>query len=245
MKTADVMTTNVVTVDRDALVMDVVKLMLERQISGLPVVDAAGAPVGMISEGDLLRRVELGTQRQRPRWIEFLIGPGRLATEYANAYGRKVHEVMTTPVHTVSEGTPLSDVVKIMESKRIKRLPVVRDRRVVGIVTRANLLHALAAIAPETRPASTDDAAIRGRILAELQREAWAPVALIDVIVKDGVVHLWGTLTDERQRQAIAVAAENTPGVNRVVDHLVSQLVWLDPMSGAFVAGGDPPSPSS
>jgi signal-transduction protein with cAMP-binding, CBS, and nucleotidyltransferase domain len=199
----------------------------------------------MISEGDLLRRVELGTERRRPRWIEFLIGPGRLATEYATACGRKVHEVMTTPVQTVPEDTPLSEIVKIMESRRIKRLPVVRDGRIVGIVSRANLLHALATIVPEARPTSTDDAAIRSRILAELQKETWAPVALIDVIVKDGVVHLWGTLTDERQRQAIAVAAENTPGVKQVVDHLVSQLVWLDPMSGAFIAGSDSPPQSS
>jgi CBS domain-containing protein len=235
MKASDVMTHNAITIDQDASVMNAVQLMLKRRISGLPVVDSTGALVGILTEGDLLRRVELGTQRRRQRWIEFLIGPGRLASEYVSASGRKVGEVMTTTVHTVTEDTPLSEVVQIMESRRIKRLPVVREGRVVGILSRANLVRTLATMAHDVKPARATDASIRKSLLAELAKQSWAPVASVDVIVKDGVVHLWGTLTEERQRQGIRVAAENTAGVKRVEDHMV----WIEPISGMVVPSAD------
>jgi CBS domain-containing protein len=235
MNAGDVMTQSTVTVEPDASIMHAIQLMLKRRISGLPVVDETGALVGMLTEGDLLRRAELGTQKRRPRWIEFLIGPGRLASEYVSACGRKVSEVMTVPVHTVTEDTPLIDVVKIMESRQVKRLPVVRDGRLVGIVSRANLLRALVSIARETKPVDVTDAAIRQRLLAELGKQSWAPVASIDVTVRSGVAHLWGTLTEERQRQGIRVVAENTPGVKRVEDHLV----WIEPFSGIVVPSVD------
>lgn len=231
MNAGDVMTQSTLTVDPDASIVHAIQLMLKRRISGLPVVDNTGALVGIVTEGDLLRRAELGTQKRRPRWIEFLIGPGRLADEYVNASGRKVQDVMTTQVHTVSEDTPLTEVVKIMESKQVKRLPVLREGRVVGILSRANLLRALVSVARDAKPANVEDASIRQHLLAELAKQSWAPVALIDVIVKDGVVHLWGTLTEERQRHGIRVMAENVPGVKRVEDHLV----WIEPMSGVVV----------
>jgi CBS domain-containing protein len=235
MNAGDVMTQAMVTVEPDASIMHAIQLMLKRRISGLPVVDDSGALVGMLTEGDLLRRAELGTQKRRPRWIEFLIGPGRLASEYVSACGRKVNEVMTVPVHTVTEDTPLIDVVKIMESRQVKRLPVVRDGRPVGIVSRANLLRALVSIAREAKPVDVTDAAIRQRLLAELGKQSWAPVASIDVTVRGGIAHLWGTLTEERQRQGIRVVAENTPGVKRVEDHLV----WIEPFSGIVVPSVD------
>lgn len=231
MNAGDVMTQSTVTIGPDDSVMHAVELMLKRRISGLPVVDDTGALVGILTEGDLLRRIELGTQKRRPRWIEFLIGPGRLASEYVSASGRKVHEVMTSPVHTVSEDTPLTDVVSIMESRQVKRLPVVRGSKLVGILSRANLLRALVSISRDTKPTNVTDACIRKQLLEELGKQSWAPLALIDVIVKNGVVHLWGTLTEERQRQGIRVVAENTPGVTRVVDHLV----WIEPVSGLVV----------
>jgi CBS domain-containing protein len=232
MNAGDVMSQGTVTVDPDDSVMHAVQIMLKRRISGLPVVDNAGALVGILTEGDLLRRAELGTQKRRPRWIEFLLGPGRLANEYVSACGRKVSEVMTTPVHTATEDTPLTEVVKIMESKQVKRLPVMREGRVVGIISRANLLRALASIprdTRDTRAAHPSDASIRRHLLTELGKQTWAPP--VDVIVRNGVVHLWGTLTDERQRQGIRVAAENTPGVKRVEDHLV----WIEPISGVVL----------
>ena len=235
MNAGDVMTQNTVTIGPDDSIMHAIQLMLKRRISGLPVVDDTGALLGILTEGDLLRRAELGTQKRRPRWIEFLIGSGRLASEYVSACSRKVHEVMTTPVHTVMEDTPLTEVVKIMESKRVKRLPVVRDGHIVGILSRANLLRALFSIARDAKPAHVSDASIRQGVLAELAKQSWAPVALIDVIVRNGVVHRWGTLTEERQRQGIRVAAENTPGVKRVEDHLV----WIEPVSGMVLPSAE------
>ena len=235
MNAGDIMTQSTVTVDPDASIMHAIHLMLKRRISGLPVVDNTGALVGILTEGDLLRRAELGTQKRRPRWIEFLIGPGRLASEYVSACGRTVREVMTTLVHTVPEDAPLTDVVKIMESRQVKRLPVVRDGRVVGILSRANLLRALVSIARDTKPVAMSDSLIRQRLVEELGKQSWAPAALVDVIVRNGVVHLWGTLLEERQRQGIRVLAENTSGVKSVEDHLV----WIEPLSGVVVPSVD------
>jgi CBS domain-containing protein len=144
--------------------------MLQNRISGLPVVDGSGKLVGMVTEGDFLRRTEIGTQRQRARWIEFLIGPGRLADEYSRSSGRSVSDVMTRDVHTASIDASLDDIVRIMERHRVKRVPVVEEGKVVGIVTRANLLHALVGIADEIAPSSAGDTAIREQIFAELKR---------------------------------------------------------------------------
>jgi CBS domain-containing protein len=235
MKAADVMTANPVTVKPDSSVMEAVRIMLQKRFSGLPVVDDTGAVIGIVTEGDLLRRAETGTQRRRPRWIEFFVGPGRLATEYAQACGHKVDEVMSQPVLTVTEDRPLDEIVNMMERHGIKRLPVVRDGKLVGIVSRANLLRALASVARETKPGSADDASIRQRLRAELEQQRWAPSSMIDVVVRNGVVHLWGTILDERQRQGIRVVAENIPGVRAVEDHLV----WVEPTSGMVVTANN------
>lgn len=231
MKVADVMTREVVSIAPDASVMEAVRLMLQHRISGLPVIDASGKLQGVVTEGDFLRRVETGTERKRSRLVEFLLGPGRLATDYVHATGRKVGEVMTPDPRTVTEDEPLEKVVHLMERYRIKRVPVVRGDKVVGIVTRQNLMRALASLALSEHPVAADDASIRERLLAELKRQSWAPVGLIDVVVKDGVVKLSGALTDERERQAIRIAAENIPGVKKVEDHLV----WIEPNTGVIV----------
>ena len=235
MKVSDVMTRDVVSIAPDASIMEAVRLMLQHRISGLPVIDAAGKLQGVVTEGDFLRRVETGTERKRSRLVEFLLGPGRLATEYVHASGRKVDEVMTPDVRTVNEDETLEKVVHLMERYRIKRVPVVRGAKVVGMVTRANLMRALASLALAEHPVAADDAAIRERLLAELKKQSWAPVGLIDVVVKDGVVKLSGALTDERERQAIRVAAENIPGVKKVEDHLV----WIEPNTGVIVEAPD------
>jgi CBS domain-containing protein len=231
MKAKDVMTSPVISIEPETPVLEAVRIMLQRRISGLPVIEKDGQLVGMVTEGDFLRRAETGTERRRPRWLEFLVGPGRLADEYTHSHARKVGEIMTTKPLTVTEETPLEEVVKVMEKRQIKRLPVVRGKEVVGIISRANLVHALAGVAGEVKPAAAGDQAIRDRLLAELAKQSWAPIALIDVIVKNGVVELWGTITDERERQAIIVAAENVPGVKRVNDHLA----WVDALSGMVI----------
>jgi CBS domain-containing protein len=230
MKASDVMTKRVISIEADAPIMEAVRLMLQNRISGLPVVGRKGELVGMVTEGDFLRRSEIGTQRHRNRWLEFLVGPGRLADEYVHASGRKVEEVMTREPITVTEDTPLDEAVGLMERHRIKRLPVVRDGKLVGIVTRANIMHALVSLATGTKAAPAgDDVAVREQILAEIKRQSWAPSA--NVTVREGVVELWGTITDERERAALIVAAENVAGVKKVHDHLV----WIEPNSGFVV----------
>jgi CBS domain-containing protein len=227
MKASDVMTSHVVSVKADASIMTAVRLMLQNRISGLPVTGPEGELVGIVTEGDFLRRGDIGTQRRRSGWLEFLIGSGRWADEYVRTRGRKVAEVMTREVITITGDAPLDEVVTLMERHRIKRLPVVRDGRVVGIVSRANIMHALVSLAVEAKsPAASTDASIRANILAECDKQPWRP--LLNVVVRDHVVHLWGTLSDERERRALVVLAENVPGVQAVHDHMV----WVEPTSG-------------
>ena len=235
MLAGDVMTRKVISVASDASAMQAGTLMLKHQISGLPVVDSSGVLLGIISEGDFLRRAELGTQRSRPRCLAFLIGPGRLASEYVHACGRKVKEIMTPNPYTVTEATPVTEVVQLMERHRIKRVPVVCGRRLVGIVSRADLLGALARLARAAETVATNDAEIRERVMAELRRQSWAPLDLINVIVRDCIVDLQGTITEDSARQAMVVAAENVPGVRAVHDHLV----WVEPVSGMTVLPQD------
>jgi CBS domain-containing protein len=231
MRCADVMTGRVISVAPDASILECIRLMLQHRISGLPVIDAAGSLVGIVTEGDFLRRVEAGTERKRPRWLEFIAGPGRLADEYVHSHGRKVAEVMSPEPVTISEDTPVEEVVRLMEERRIKRLPVMRGTKVVGIVSRANLLHALASVGREATPPAKDDRAIRERVLAELAKQPWAPRDLIDVTVRNAVVELWGVVTADHQREAAAVAAEKVPGVKKVVNHLA----WIEPTSGMVI----------
>jgi CBS domain-containing protein len=228
MNAGDVMTPRVVSVGPDASIVEAMQLMLANRISGLPVIAENGKLVGIVTEGDFLRRAETGTQRVRRRWLEFFMGPGKLAEEYVRTHSRKVGEVMTPDPVTITEDTPLAAVVGLLEERRIKRLPVVRSGVVVGIVSRANLLHALASLARAQPSEVPTDAAIRERIYAELNRQRWIPKDFINIVVRDGEVELWGTILDERERQAVRVAAENVPGVKHVFDHLV----WVEPMSG-------------
>lgn len=223
MKAADVMTRRVITVHPETPVVDAVRVMLQDGLSGLPVVDQEGRLVGMVTEGDFLRRHELGTQPKRRRWIEILIGPNPLAEEYVHTHARKVGDVMRDKVVTVDPGASLDEIVAAMEHNRIKRIPVVRDGQVVGIVSRADLLRALASVsaAGELASRSVDtDRALRERILVELERQPWGREIAVSVVVWDGSVHLWGTITDERRRRALRVLAENIPGVSDVTDHL-------------------------
>jgi CBS domain-containing protein len=235
MKASDVMTARVVSVSPDTTVMEAIRLMLQNHISGMPVIDGAGHLVGVVTEGDFLRRAETGTERKRSRWLELLIGPRTLAEDYVHEHGRKVSEVMSPDPITIGEDTSLEEVVRIMERRRIKRLPVVRGNTVVGIVSRANLMHALASLGRAAPAQAAGDKAIRDQILAELDKQPWAPVALIDVVVRDGVVELWGTITEESQGEALQVCAENVPGAKEVVNHLT----WIEPVSGMILSSPD------
>lgn len=221
MKAADVMTKDVVTATPETSIEEAVRLMLQHGVSGLPVVDDAGAVVGIVTEGDLLRRAETGTEREHSRWLQFLIAPGRLAEEYAHSHARKVGEVMTGAVVSVALETPLAEVVALVESRRIKRLPVIDKGRLAGIISRADLLSALADLLPKTAAGPISDADIRRRVLAEIDKQPWAPRGAIDAAVQNGIVDLRGVIRDERVRAGLRVAAENVPGVKLVQDHLV------------------------
>lgn len=220
MNVADVITRGVISLAPDHSMRKAAKLMLQYEMSGFPVVDR-GKLVGIVSEGDFLRRTETGTERHRGRWIEFLVGPGRLAEEYAHAHGHTVDEVMTREVVTVAEDTSLEEAVRLMERHHIKRLPVVKGDAVVGIITRANLVRAFIMGSPKTTAPPVTDAAIREKLVAELDKQPWAPRGSFDAVVENGVVDLQGIIRDERQRVALRIAAENIPGVKQVRDHLL------------------------
>ncbi|MGJ4945859.1 CBS domain-containing protein [Bradyrhizobium sp. HKCCYLS1011] len=230
MRAHQIMTRPVITVTPETPIVEAANIMLERHVSGLPVVDGAGKLVGVVSEGDFIRRSEIGTERKRGRWLRFILGPGKSAADFVQEHGRKVSEVMTKAPLTITEDTALAEIVDIMERNHVKRLPVTRGDQVVGIVSRANLLQAVASLARQVPDPTADDDHIRNRIIDVLEKNDWCPFGL-SVIVKDGIVHLSGVITEERSRQAAVVAAENIDGVQKVHDHLC----WVDTMSGMYL----------
>jgi CBS domain-containing protein len=230
MRAHQIMTRPVITVTPESTIVDAANTMLQKHVSGLPVVDATGKLVGIVSEGDFIRRSEIGTQRKRGRFLKFILGPGKAATDFVHEHGRKVAEVMTPEPLTITEETPLEDIVELMEKKSIKRLPVMRADKIVGIVSRSNLLQAVASLAHEIPDPTADDDHIRNRVIDALEKNDWCPFGL-NVIARDGIVHLSGVITEERSRQAAVVAAENVTGVKTVHDHLC----WVDTMSGMYL----------
>lgn len=235
MNVSHIMTPDAISVLPEDSVQHAIELMLKNRISGLPVVDKNRYLVGIVSEGDLLRRAEIGTERKRNRWLSLLLGTGRLAKDYVHSHGRKVEEIMTPEPVTVSEYTSLEDVARLMEQHHIKRLPVMRDEKLVGMVTRANLIQAIAARGHAIPPLTDSDQAIRIGILNEIAKQPWAPAPLINVTVKDGVVEIFGVVTDGRQEEALKVLIENTRGVKSVKN----ELTWIEPMSGTVILPAD------
>lgn len=231
MEAHQVMTSPVLTISPGATVRQAIEMMLEKRVSGLPVVNEIGQLVGMISEGDLLHRSELGTEKHHSKWLDFLLGPGRNASDYVHSHSRRVADVMTTDIVTVQETTPLEEVVKLMEKRRIKRVPVVRDGGVSGIVTRSDLLRALIKTSAAQVVAKSDDE-IKQKIYDTIEQKGWAPIGSIRIKVTDGHVTLAGTIFDERERDAIRVCAENQPGVSGVTD----EMIWVEPTSGTFMS---------
>ena len=222
----DVMTTNVITVGPDMSVRDLAAMLSERGISGAPVVDPSGRMVGIVSEGDLLHRAELGTEKHSERrhswWLEHYASG--LAQDYVKSHGRAVRDIMTRNVTTVTEDTSLADIAMELETKRLKRVPVMRDGKIVGIISRSNLVRALGAtLANPAAGAGEDDRTIRAALLTELAQQQWATrLWQQDIIVSNGIVHLWfGSDEPEERRQAVRVATENISGVRGVDEHIV------------------------
>ena len=224
------MTQQVITVATGAPIVEAANTMLQNHISGLPVVDETGKLVGVVAQGDFIRRAEIGTQRKRGRWLKVLLGPGKLASDFVHERGHKVGEIMTLDPYTVTEDTTLEDIVDLMEKKHVKRLPVMRGDQLVGIVTRSNLLQAVAELTRDVPDPTADDDHIRSRIITSIEKTDWGPFGL-GVIVRNGNVHLSGVVTNEKFREATIVAAENVSGVKKVHDHLC----WVEPMSGMYL----------
>src|SRR5215475_9506304 len=222
MRAADVMGRNVITVHPDTEIADAIKLLVEHDISALPVVDEHSKLVGIMSEADLMRRTEIGTEKQRPHWIESLMGAATLAGEFTKSHALKVGEIMTEEVVSVSEDASLAEIATLFERHRIKRVPVTRDGAVVGIVSRSNLIQALASAVVHGAASIDTDQQIRRELLGRLEQESWTDFGERNVIVHDGVVHLWGLVGSQAQRTALTALAEGIPGVKQVSDEMIA-----------------------
>src|SRR5215471_10311345 len=222
MRAIDVMVRDVVTVRPETEVAEAVKLLAEHDVSALPVVDQAGYLVGVLSEADLIHRAEIGTEKSRPWWLEAMIGASTLAEEFAKSHGKKVREVMTGGVISVAEETPLSEIAALFERKRIKRVPVVRGGKLVGIVSRSNLIQALASVVGHIDRPAESDRQIRLELLSRLEKQSWTDFGSRNVTVGDRVVHLWGLVGSPEERKALLALAESVPGVARVCDEMIS-----------------------
>jgi CBS domain-containing protein len=226
MKAADVMVTAVITVHPDTSVAKIAEVLLANRISAVPVVNDKEALVGIVSEGDLIHRVEAGTERHRSWWLELLTGKEVLAYEFVKSHARKAADVMTHKVVSVTPDTPLADIASLLEKHGIKRVPVVNNGKLAGIVSRANLVQALVNIEHAAKAnVSLDDAALQGNILAQLNSKSWFNPSTVTVVVNDGMVELWGIVDSESEKNAIRVAVEVTPGVRKVSNHLVIEHV--------------------
>jgi len=221
MKAADIMTTKVVTVAADATAQEAAAQMLRHRVSALPVVDQSGKLIGIVSEGDLMRRGELGTERERSWWLELLTSNRTLATDYAKAHGRKVSEVMSRKLIAANPDTPINDIALLLEQHAIKRVPIVDKGKLVGIVARANLVQALAGLNVKTpEKQAGKDSEIREEVLARLSGAPWRPW-LLNVTVHDGVAELWGIANSNDEKTAAGVAVENAPSVVKVNNHII------------------------
>jgi len=220
MNAADVMTSNVISVRADASVGEIAEILLTNRISGVPVVDDAGDLIGIVSEGDLIHRVEVGTERRRSWWLELLSSKQILAHEFIKAHARKAADLMTRHVITVRPGTPLSDLASLLDKHGIKRVPVTENGKLVGIVSRANLVQALFKPRQDTvAEKAVTDSALRDKILAQLKFEPWWP-GDVNIIVRDGAVELWGIVESQVENDAIRVAIEEISGVRSISNHI-------------------------
>lgn len=227
MKASDVMVSPVITVTPNTSVREVAKLLLEQRISAVPVVDDKQQLVGIVSEGDLMRRSESDTERRRSWWLEAFTSDQTLAAEYIKAHSRKVADIMTSRVITAAPDTPLHEIAALFEKNSIKRVPIMRDGQLVGIVSRANLIQSVATARGESG-VSLSDVEIRERLMNHLQQQKWTHASLLNVTVNAGVVDLWGITHSATESQALRVAAESVPGVRAVNDNMLRQQAWTE-----------------
>jgi CBS domain-containing protein len=222
MRAKDIMTESIVCVNVKETVFDAAELLLGAGVSAAPVVNDKGNVVGIVSEADLIHRAELETA-PRKSWLQRLLGTeATAARDYVTSHARKVADVMTREVVTASDEATLGELVGLIEKHRVKRIPIVCDDKLVGIVSRANLLGALLSREPDTAVGLADDKSLRQAVVDAFDKQAWKSRWPVNVVVNDGVVHLWGFVEGEEVRKAYRVAAENVPGVKKVKSHLRS-----------------------
>jgi CBS-domain-containing membrane protein len=218
---SDVMVRDVKTVGPGTNVAEAARLMVHNDLSALPVVDDHGHLIGIISEADLLQREEIGTDVRHPRWIEAMTPASTLAAEFAKSHGRQVKELMSEDVITAREDTSLAEIAAILERRRIKRIPITRDGALVGIVSWANLIQALASASLEPSKELNQSRTIRQELLSRLGTQSWTDFGSRNIIVADGKVHLWGLVGSPAERKALVALAEGVPGVTGVVDEMI------------------------
>jgi CBS domain-containing protein len=223
MKAKDVMVTNVITVGPEASVPEVANILCRNQISALPVVDRRGKLVGIISEGDLVRRAELGTDYRRSWWLDIFARKSKeaLAIEYRKSHARRVKDLMTQKVITAKTGTSLRDIAILLEKNRIKRVPIIASSKVVGIVSRANLIQALASTRKESAQSTITDSTIRKRVMAQFKSERWSKHSILNATVQDRAVKLWGIVDSEAEKEAARVAVEQVAGIRAIENNVV------------------------
>ena len=242
MRADQMMSRQVITIGVDASIVDAIKTMLKHGVSALPVVDQTGNLVGILSKSDFLRRAEIGTEQKRGRLLTFLAGPDRVAFDFKREHGRKVGEIMTPNPVTITEDTTVEVIARIMESRRVRRLPVMNGDKIVGIVTHSDFLPAIARLVLNAQSFAQDDEQIRSAVVAAITSTPWTPCGL-NVSVSDGIVTLKGLSISENARQAAVVAAEDVPGVKRVENRLSSMADYPAAQEGGdFVSLQEEPS---
>jgi len=222
MKAMDVMVRDVITVRPDTSVAEAARLLVENDISALPIIDDEGCMVGIISEADLMRREEIGTENRRPWWLESMTPATTLANEFAKSHGKCVADLMSRHIVSASEDTPLGEIAALLERHQIKRVPITKDGKVIGVVSRANIVQALASSKGKPDGARDGDRAIRLEVLARLRKQSWTDFGSRNVIVADGVVHLWGLVGSAEERKALTSLVESVPGVTGVIDEMIA-----------------------
>lgn len=222
MNASDIMTTDVITVTPSTTVREIATILLKHRISAVPVVDADNSVLGVVSEGDLMRRVETGTELQRSWWLNIFAPAHDIQVDFIKSHGRTAEQVMTRNLITVSSDTSLGEIATLLEKNRIKRVPVIEDGKIIGIVSRANLLHAFAATAaaPPDGAQKPEDREIRELVITALKEVETGGYSMINVVVTPDVVQLWGAVADDTEERAAIVAAESVTGVKKIESYL-------------------------
>ncbi len=215
MKIIEIMTKDVVTVAPDTPVQEIARLMAQKHISGVPVVDADGTMTGIVSHSDLLHRPETGTEPRRRRWIDLFADPDTLARAYTKTHGMKARDIMTRKVVWVDAQSDLRDAADVLDKRDVKRVPVLENNRIVGILSRGDVVRAFA-MQPPRQAGQVSDAAVQTAIQKRFAEQNWLDATFVSVSVRDGVAELSGIIRSKAQLAAVETMVEETSGVTAI-----------------------------